>query len=220
MILPLSLCTLSSSVFGGKVSRLPKSYGFAELPRDSVQVERIACWNTSVQEVLNQLMKESDNLNAEAFLCRLGAQATGKKQVAAEDGIVEIMQLIRQLGHNPKEYKIADGCGLSNYNYLSPALLVDFLKYAYSRTEVFRMLYKSLPVGGIDGTLKNRMKSAATFRNVHAKTGSFTAINTLAGYLKMKNGHEVAFAIMNQNVLSAAKARAFQDKVCEVIIGR
>lgn len=98
--------------------------------------------------------------------------------------------------------------------------MVDFLKYAYSRTEVFRMLYKSLPVGGIDGTLKNRMKSAATFRNVHAKTGSFTAINTLAGYLKMKNGHEVAFAIMNQNVLSAAKARAFQDKVCEVIIGR
>ena len=93
-------------------------------------------------------MKESDNLNAEAFLCRLGAQATGKKQVAAEDGIVEIMKLIRRLGHDPKDYKIADGCGLSNYNYLSPALLVDFLKYAYSQTEVFQMLYKSLPVGG------------------------------------------------------------------------
>ncbi len=197
-----------------------QSYGFAELPRDSVRVERMACRNTSVQKVLNQLMKESDNLNAEAFLCRLGAQATGKKQIAAEDGIVEIMKLIRRLGHDPKDYKIADGCGLSNYNYLSPALLVDFLRYAYSQTELFRMLYKSLPVGGVDGTLKFRMKSAPAFRNVHAKTGSFTAINTLAGYLKMKNGHEVAFAIMNQNVLSAAKARAFQDKVCEVIIGR
>lgn len=165
-------------------------------------------------------MKESDNLNAEAFLCRLGAQATGKKQVAAEDGIVEIMKLIRRLGHDPKDYKIADGCGLSNYNYLSPALLVDFLKYAYSQTEVFQMLYKSLPVGGVDGTLKFRMKGTPAFRNVYAKTGSFTAINALAGYLKMKNGHEVAFAIMNQNVLSAAKARAFQDKVCEVIIGK
>ena len=180
----------------------------------------MACWNTSVQKVLNQLMKESDNLNAEAFLCRLGAQATGKKQVAAEDGIVEIMKLIRRLGHDPKDYKIADGCGLSNYNYLSPALLVDFLKYAYSQTEVFQMLYKSLPIGGVDGTLKFRMKGTPAFRNVHAKTGSFTAINALAGYLKMKNGHEVAFAIMNQNVLSAAKARAFQDKVCEVIIGK
>ena len=50
-----------------------------------------------------------------------------------------------------------------------------------------------------------------------AKTGSFTAINALAGYLKMKNGHEVAFAIMNQNILSAAKARNFQNKVCEIL---
>ena len=198
----------------GEGIAVPPSYDFAELPRDSVKVEQMACWNTSVQKVLNQLMKESDNLNAEALLCRLGAQATGKKQVAAEDGIVEIMKLIRRLGHDPKDYKIADGCGLSNYNYLSPALLVDFLKYAYSRTDIFQKLYKALPVGGVDGTLKNRMKSAPVFRNVHAKTGSFTAINTLAGYLRMKNGHEVAFAIMNQNVLSAAKARAFQDKVC------
>ena len=39
----------------GKGITAPQSYGFAELPRDSVQVERIACWNTSVQEVLNQL---------------------------------------------------------------------------------------------------------------------------------------------------------------------
>lgn len=198
----------------GEGIAVPPSYDFAELPRDSVKVEQMACWNTSVQKVLNQLMKESDNLNAEALLCRLGAQATGKKQVAAEDGIVEIMKLIRRLGHDPKDYKIADGCGLSNYNYLSPALLVDFLKYAYSRTDIFQKLYKALPVGGVDGTLKNRMKSAPVFRNVHAKTGSFTAINTLAGYLRMKNGHEVAFAIMNQNVLSAAKARAFQVKVC------
>ena len=94
-----------------------------------------------------------------------------------------------------------------------------FLKYAYSQSDVFQKLYKSLPVAGIDGTLKNRMKNTSAFRNVHAKTGSFTAINALAGYLKMKNGHTLAFAIMNQNVLSAARARAFQDKVCEVIIG-
>ena len=196
------------------------TYAYAALPADSGKVARLACWETSIQQVLNQLMKESDNLNAEALLCRLGAQASEKKQVAAEDGIVEIMKLIRRLGKNPNQYKIADGCGLSNYNYLSPALLVDFLKYAYSHTEVFRKLYKSLPVGGVDGTLKHRMKKAPVFRNVHAKTGSFTAINTLAGYLRQKNGHEVAFAIMNQNILSAARARAFQDKVCEVLIGK
>ena len=198
----------------------PLSYGFAALPADSIGSQCLARWETPMQAALNQLMKESDNLNAEAFLCRIAAQATGRKHVAAEDGIAEIMKLVRELGHDPKDYKIADGCGLSNYNYLSPALLTDFLKYAYSRSDIFQKLYKSLPIGGIDGTLKHRMKKAPVFRNVHAKTGSFTAISTLAGYLRMKNGHEVAFAIMNQNVLSLAKARAFQDKVCEVIIGR
>ena len=197
---------------------VPQSYGFAEIPLAGVQ--KMSSRETPVQDVLNQLMKESDNLNAEAFLCRLGAQATGKKYVTAKDGITEIMNLIEQLGHDPKDYKIADGCGLSNYDYLTPALLVDFLKYAYSQTDIFQKLYKSLPIAGIDGTLQNRMKGTVAYKNVHAKTGSYTAINALAGYLRMKNGHEVAFAIMNQNVLSAAKARAFQDKVCEIIIGR
>lgn len=88
----------------------------------------------------------------------------------------------------------------------------------YSRTDIFRSLYKSLPIAGIDGTLKFRMKKTAAAGNVHAKTGSFTAINALAGYLKRKNGNQVAFAIMNQNVFPAAKARAFQDKVCEVLV--
>ena len=63
-------------------------------------------------------------------------------------------------------------------------------------------------------------KGTASYKNVHAKTGSFTAVNCLAGYLKASNGHQIAFAIMNQNVLSGKEARAFQDKVCEEIIKR
>ena len=114
--------------------------------------------------------------------------------MTAEDGIVEIMKLVRNLGHDPKDYKIAmvADC-LIIITCLLPCL-VDFLKYAYSQSDVFQKLYKSLPVAGIDGTLKNRMKNTPAFRNVHAKTGSFTAINALAGYLKMKNGHTLAFA--------------------------
>ncbi|MGK4024901.1 D-alanyl-D-alanine carboxypeptidase/D-alanyl-D-alanine endopeptidase [Bacteroides fragilis] len=191
-------------------------YAFDSFRSDSLSI-CMARWECPVQDVIDQIMKESDNLNAEALLCRLGARATGKKQVSAKDGIEEIHRLIQDLGHDPDNYKIADGCGLSNYDYLSPALLVDFLKFAYSRTDIFRKLYKALPVAGIDGTLKNRMKQGAAFKNVHAKTGSYTAINTLAGYLKMANGHQVAFAIMNQNILSAAKARNFQNKVCEIL---
>lgn len=191
-------------------------YAFADFNKDSTSV-LISRWETPMQDVVNQLMKESDNLNAEALLCRLGVQSTGKKRISAEEGIAEIQQLARQLGYPSDSYKIADGCGLSNYDYLSPALLVDFLKYAYSRTDVFQKLYKSLPISGVDGTLKHRMKQGKANKNVHAKTGSYTAVNALAGYLRAANGHEIAFAIMNQNVLSASKAREFQNRVCELL---
>ena len=199
----------------------PVNYAFNELQKDSLSVQ-IALLETAIQDVINQIMKESDNLNAEALRCRLGAQATGKKHISDEDGLSVIRKQIKALGEDPDYYKLADGCGLSNYNYISPNLLIAFLKFAYSRTDVFQKLYKALPIGGVDGTLKYRMKRGTpSYKNVHAKTGSFTAINCLAGYLRTTNGHEIAFAIMNQNVLSGAKARAFQDAVCdEVIRGR
>lgn len=194
-----------------------QGYAFSEFVWDNASVQ-LARWESPVQKIVNQIMKESDNLNAEAMLCRLGLQATGKKHVTAEDGIAEIKKLITQLGHKPDNYNIADGCGLSNYDYISPELLVDFLKFAYSRTDIFQKLYKALPIAGVDGTLKGRMgKGSAAYKNVHAKTGSYTAINALAGYLKTPDGHEIAFAIMNQNVLSAAKAREFQNRVCEIL---
>lgn len=199
------------SVMGG--------YAFEDFKKDGSSV-RMAQWECPVEEVVEQIMKESDNLSAEALLCRLGAQATGQKHVSAEDGIAEIEKLMRRLGHNPDDYKIADGCGLSNYDYLSSALLVDFLKYAYTRPEVYRKLYNALPIAGVDGTLKNRMKQGLAYKKVRAKTGSYTGINALAGYLKDRRGHQIAFAIMNQNVLSAAKARALQDKICELLTNR
>lgn len=197
----------------------PDGYAYAELRRDTLPALLVASYETPLQDVLDQLMKESDNLNAEAMLCRLGAQATGQRHVSAEAGLSAIRQLIRQLGLDPARYKLADGSGLSNYNYLSPELLVAFLRFAYSRTDIFRHLYKALPVGGVDGTLKNRMRRGTpSYKRVHAKTGSFTAINCLAGYLQADNGHQIAFAIMNQNVLSGREAREFQDRVCDEII--
>ena len=190
-------------------------YAFSPLLNDST-AQRIAHYETSFQAVINEILKESDNLNAEALLCKIGA-ASGKKKVATQDGLAQVARLIKKLGHNPLDYKIADGSGLSNYNYISPALLLDLLIYAYNDTEIFQQLYKALPTAGMEGTVKHRMKPGRAFKNVHAKTGSFTGINTLAGYAQAANGHYLAFAIMNQNVLSGRKARIFQDQVCEVL---
>lgn len=196
---------------------IEQPYGYAEFIEDSTAVH-MARSECPVQQVINQIMKESDNLNAEALLCKLAVEYAGRRKVSSDDGLDAIKKQIGLLGHNPADFRIADGCGLSNYNYISPALLVSFLKYAYSRTSVFQRLYKSLPIAGVDGTLQYRMrKGSIAYRNVKAKTGSFTGISTLAGYLKTSKGHDMAFAIMNQNAMSMSKAREFQNKVCELL---
>ena len=196
---------------------IAQGYDYMELPSDSCNL--LATFLTPMQTVLDQMMKESDNLNAEAMLYRIAAQTTGKRHLSASDGTDAIRRLIRNLGLNPEAYRIVDGCGLSNYDYLSPELLVAFLKYAYTNKAIYQRLYRALPIGGIDGTLKTRMrKGTPSYNVVHAKTGSYTAVNCLAGYLKTKNGHELAFAIMNQNALSSQAARNFQDKICDELI--
>lgn len=194
------------------------AYRFDTHRPDSTSV-RIALHETEMQTVVNEIMKESDNLNAEAMLTRIGAQTADERPVTARHGLKAIAELMEQLGHNPDRYRLADGCGLSNYNYLSPRLLVSFLRHAYSRTDVFQKLYKALPVGGVDGTLKNRMRRGTpSYQRVHAKTGSFTAVNCLAGYVQNAGGHWLAFAIMNQNALSGRQARAFQDAVTDCLV--
>lgn len=173
----------------------------------------IASVETPITKVVKNVLKESDNLGAEALFYRMAAQYN-HTEVSATDAIERIKDQIEHLGLQGKNYRIADGSGLSNYNYISPRLLVEFLSYAYEKTDLFQTVYKALPIAGIDGTLKHRMKKSPAYNNVHAKTGYITAINTLAGYLKGQDGHFYAFAIMNQNVLTNSLARNFQDQLC------
>lgn len=121
------------------------------------------------------------------------------------------------LGFNPDNYKIVDGSGVSLYNYISPRLLLEYLKYAYYHRDIFLPLYDVLPIAGVDGTLQYRMKQTKARGNVRAKTGSVTGVSSLAGYVKGADGHQLAFVIINQNVLKLSRARVFQDKVCDIL---
>ncbi len=171
-----------------------------------------------IAEVLKRALKESDNLCAEALFYHLGAKHVQSEGLSMEDGTEAVGAfMVKALGFNPERYRIADGSGVSLYNYVSPRLLLEYLKYAYYHRDIFLAFYDHLPIAGVDGTLKHRMKKTAAQGNVHAKTGSVTGVSSLAGYVKAANGHLLAFVIINQNVLKLSRARAFQNKVCEVL---
>ena len=108
---------------------------------------------------------------------------------------------------------------MSLYNYLSAELEVAILRLAYRDEAVFPALYAALPVAGIDGTLRRRMRGGKTQGNVRAKTGTLEGVSTLAGYATAADGHLLAFCILNQGVADKRAAQAFQDRVCELLCG-
>jgi len=184
-----------------------------EAPNDAFE---ICSRSHTIDQILMRMMKESDNLYAEAMFYQIAA-ASGERPAKASHARSYIKQLMRKCGLDPAMCKIADGSGLSLYNYVSAEMEVKLLRYAYNNSNIYLHLYPSLPVAGVDGTLRKRMNNSFTSGNVHAKTGTVTGITSLAGYLTAANGHVLCFAIINQGVLHGRNGRAFQDRVCNAL---
>ena len=160
-----------------------------------------------------KMMKDSDNLYAESMFYQL-ATPSGKRHVTADDAKDYERQLMKKAGLNPENYRLADGSGLSLYNYLSAEAEVKLLRYTWKQKRIYDQLLPTLPIAGIDGTLKNRMEFTSADGNVQAKTGTLTGVSSLAGYCTAPNGNRLCFAIINQGSLRAAVSRDFQDRVC------
>ena len=163
--------------------------------------------------LLEPMMKQSDNIYAECLFYQTAA-TTGKKGAGRKEAAQRTEDLLERIGLDANQYKVADGSGLSLYNYVSAEMLVALLGYAWRTESIKQHLLPSLPISGFDGTLKNRMLGTVADGNVRAKTGTVTGISSLAGYLTAANGHILAFAIINQGISSASIGRAFQDKIC------
>ena len=170
----------------------------------------------SLDQVLMKMMKDSDNFYAESVLYQTAA-ATGHRPAMASDGMAVTRRLINSLGLNGHNYRLADGSGLSLYNYVSPELLVRLLRFAWRNQRVGQHLLPSLPIAGQDGTLKKRMRRSAAEGNVKAKTGTLTGISSLAGYCTAANGHELCFAIINQGIMHSREGKTIQDRICQAL---
>ncbi|MBU1099165.1 MAG: D-alanyl-D-alanine carboxypeptidase/D-alanyl-D-alanine-endopeptidase [Bacteroidetes bacterium] len=168
--------------------------------------------------VLFYMNKESDNLNAEMVLRAL-AKKRNEKRVSAKDGMISLDSLITKVGLNPKTYKIADGSGLSFYNLITAELLSEVLRYTYYHyPDIYYRLINTLPIAGIDGTLKDRLKKNGCYNNLKGKTGTISGVSCLTGTLKSSSGDDILFTIMMQNYVASARiARTLQDKICRIL---
>lgn len=169
----------------------------------------------SIEEILQRMMKNSDNLYAESMFYQIGANR--RRGISWKGCSNEVKAMINRAGGDTNHIEIVDGSGLSLYNYSTPATMVAVLRYAYYEPRIFQTLYPSLPIAGVDGTLSKRMIGTKAAGNLHAKTGTVTGVSTLVGYVTASNGHLLAFAIMNNGVNSSDEGHRFQDSICRIL---
>jgi D-alanyl-D-alanine carboxypeptidase/D-alanyl-D-alanine-endopeptidase (penicillin-binding protein 4) len=141
-------------------------------------------------------MKPSQNQIAEMLFRTVALEATG---VGGTDSARAVVQ--RQIGAwgvVPNEAVVRDGSGLSRYDYISPRTVVRILD-AMRRSPSFGAYYDALPIAGVDGTIRNRMKGTLAENNVHAKTGSVALARSLSGYVTTADHHMLIFSFLANN---------------------
>ena len=186
------------------------STGERQLPTDA---QLLTTCTHSIRQVLHRMMKQSDNLYAESMFYQLAANG-GTRWASAKMARQYENALFSRLGLNPRDYNVADGSGLSLYNYVSAELETKLLRYAYQRPDIYGAYLDAQPIAGVDGTLRNRMRGTAAAGNVRAKTGTVKGVSSLAGYLTASNGHLLCFSIINNGGLSNGPMRNLQNKIC------
>ena len=169
----------------------------------------------TVKEILDFMMLWSDNLLADR-LAGLAARAAGYSPNIK--GIETIFRtLLAQFEIDDSKLVVADASGLSKKNKITAKLMGELL-YKIRKDERYALLYESLPIGGVSGTLQSRFTTTApsAVGLVRAKTGTLNGTATLAGYVQSTD-REYVFVTLADDIAkgNAAlnKARAAIDRV-------
>jgi len=110
--------------------------------------------------------------------------------------------------------RIVDGSGLSSDDRLTVGALESILAAFAANRTLKGQLLRALPVAGVRGTLRDRMRTPKLIGHVVAKTGTTDIASALSGYV---NSH-IAFAIIqNGHPLSYWYAREAQDRFAQVL---
>jgi len=163
--------------------------------------------------------KESDNLYAELILKTVGAEVKGPPG-SAKKGLQVIREFLQSVGVDSTTLHLADGSGVSRYNVVSPEQIVRLLTALERDFRVQAEFKASLPIAGVDGTLRRRMVGTPAEGRVRAKTGTLRGVSALSGYAVTAGGEPLAFSmIMEHFVGPTSKIRTIQDRILALLCG-
>ena len=143
--------------------------------------------------IIKTINKISHNLYAEQMQKSLGV--VFKQNGSTTAGIAVEREWFGSIGIDTSRMFIVDGSGLSRHNLVSPFQVATILR-AIRNYPNYGYFFDSLPIMGVDGTVKSRLKGSNAAGHVFAKTGYVDKVRALSGYVKAKNGREYIFSII------------------------
>jgi D-alanyl-D-alanine carboxypeptidase/D-alanyl-D-alanine-endopeptidase (penicillin-binding protein 4) len=175
-------------------------------PPGAAELGRVA---TPLATVVTTIDKQSDDFAAEVLAKDLGAAQAGAGTTAAGAGVIAAHA--RALGGRLHP---VDGSGVDHDTTGSPRQLARYVRRIRTRAAIA----SSLPIAGVDGTLRTRMTSGPARRRCRAKTGSLpqTRVSALAGWCRT-GGRTLVFAILQEQVAGQDAAKAAEDAMVQRI---
>ncbi|MBV9928214.1 MAG: D-alanyl-D-alanine carboxypeptidase/D-alanyl-D-alanine-endopeptidase [Acidobacteria bacterium] len=206
-------------VFTGQ-TRTVDAQGRVEKPLPvSSLVELAARKSPPLSVIAAQTLKPSQNLYAELLLRTLGkvAGAPDPKLSSEDAGAAVVRNFLTQAGIDPAGLVMNDGSGLARSDLVTADTTLQLLVYM-NRHRFGSEFRLALPVAGVDGTLRNRMKGTPAQGNVRAKTGTLGTATSLSGYVFSAAGERLAFSLMINNPPRDANPRTdFTDAVAVLL---
>lgn len=179
------------------------------------EVELAGVWSPPLRELLPRMMKPSQNLHAQLLLLQAGAAQSrdgDPDQTSEQAGLKALATFLVKAGLDPGEARFQEGSGLSRHNLVTPRALVGLLGFMRRHREA-GVFWGALPVAGVDGTLRTRLRGTPAEGNLRAKTGSLSLVATLAGYVTTAAGEQVAFALLLNNYAGGPNTRPAREEL-------
>lgn len=176
-------------------------------------------------ELLRDINKPSDNALARTLFLSLGSldadSTLGSHPLppSADSTAVRAEQRIhawlREHGIATEGLVLENGSGLSRLERATPAQLAGVLQ-AGQHSLWMPEFVSSLPIAGLDGTMRKRLKDSPAALHARLKTGSLHAVVAIAGYVTDTSGHTcVVAALINDEHVANGAGRAVLDALVD-----
>jgi D-alanyl-D-alanine carboxypeptidase/D-alanyl-D-alanine-endopeptidase (penicillin-binding protein 4) len=168
-----------------------------------------------MRDLVRAFMKPSQNLEADILLADAGeftrGSNTATRLTSQDAGLAAMREMLASAAVPRGDVQFDEGSGLSRNNLTTANATVALLQYMARHREA-RDFMDSLPIAGVDGTLRRRFLNTVAAGNVRAKTGTLHWAAAVSGYMTNAVGDHLAFSIM-LNRFSGRSAAAEIDPV-------